>query len=290
MKEKVFDGDFFRKLQNISIKARISMTEGMAGGRKSKIKGSSVEFSDFREYTPGDDFRRVDWNAYGRFDKLFLKLFMEEREAMVNIFVDCSKSMNFGEVKKGVMALRISGVFTYLALNNLDRVCINKLQGDTLLQSPAYMGKSMFQSSVEFMENTELKGETQLVDTVKRKDLRSRGIAVVISDFFTAGSIEAMIKYLAYKKQQIIFIQVLSKEELEPSLEGQVRLIDSETGEEANVSITPKLLKSYNLKLKTMSLSIKENVKKYGGSFIQISSSEDLDKVVFEHFSKEGII
>ena len=290
MKEKIFDAEFFKKLENISIKATMSMTEGTAGGRKSKVKGSSVEFSDFREYSPGDDFRRIDWNAYGRFDKLFIKLFMEEREALINIFVDCSRSMDFGEKNKGAMALRISGILTYFALNNLDRVCINKVQGNSLQEAHSYMGKSTFKSALAFMERTEFEGSTNLSEAIKKKDLKNRGISIVISDFFTTGSIEEMIKYLAYKKQQIIFIQVLCTEELSPGFGGEVRLIDSETGEEVNISITPKLLKAYNTKLSDMSVVIKEGVKKYGGTFMQVSSSNSLEKIIFEQFAREGII
>ncbi|MGK0465650.1 DUF58 domain-containing protein [Clostridium sp.] len=290
MKEKIFDAEFFKKLENISIKATMSMTEGTAGGRKSKVKGSSVEFSDFREYSPGDDFRRIDWNAYGRFDKLFIKLFMEEREALINIFVDCSRSMDFGEKNKGAMALRISGILTYFALNNLDRVCINKLQGNTLHGSHSYMGKSTFKSALAFMERTEFEGSTNLSEAVKKKDLKNRGISIIISDFFTTGSIEEMIKYLAYKKQQIIFIQVICTEELSPDFGGEVRLIDSETGEKVNISITPKLLKAYNSRLNAMSVVIKEGVKKYGGTFMQVSTSNSLEKIIFEQFAREGII
>ena len=290
MKEKVFDGDFYRKLESISIKARMIMTEGAAGGRKSKAKGSSVEFSDFREYSPGDDFRRIDWNAYGRFDKLYLKVFMEEREALTNIFVDCSKSMDFGEKNKAVMALKLSAILAYLALNNLDRVCLNKVQGNTLFTSSSYMGKSAFSKALQFLDSSDFNGTTNLSDTIKKKDFKTRGISIVISDFFTIGSTIDMIKYLSYKKQQIILIQVLNLEEVNPILGGQVRLIDSETREEVNITITPKLLNTYQLKLKSLQLGISEEVKKYGGRFIQINSSEALDKIVFEYFAKEGII
>ena len=290
MKEKVFDGDFYRKLESIAIKARMTMTDGAAGGRKSKAKGSSVEFSDFREYTPGDDFRRIDWNAYGRFDKLFLKVFMEEREALTNIFVDCSRSMDFGEENKAVMALKICAILTYLALNNSDRVCLNKLQGDNLTTSSSYMGKSSFPKALEFLESCDFIGTTNLSEIIKRKEFKTRGITIVISDFFTIGSTSDMIKYLSYKKQQIILIQVLNEEEVNPILGGQVRLIDSETRDEVNLTITPKLLKTYHLKLKGLQLVISEEVKKYGGIFLQIKASEALDKIVFEAFAKEGII
>jgi uncharacterized protein (DUF58 family) len=290
MKEKVFDGNFHRKLESISLKARMSMTEGAAGGRKSKVKGSSVELSDFREYVPGDDYRRIDWNAYGRFEKLFLKLFMEEREALINIFVDSSKSMDFGDKHKGHMALRVSAILAYLALNNLDRVVLNRLQGENLVHSSSYLGKSSFQKVIQFLEATEFNGNTNIAKAIKRRDLKIRGISVVISDFFTLSSIEEAVKYLAYKKQQIVFIQVLSEEEVNPTFRGQVRLIDSETKEEVNITITPKLLKTYRAKLKAQQANLKELTQKYGGVFLQISSADSIEKIVFDSFAKEGII
>lgn len=288
--EKVFDQEFYKKLEAISLKTRMTITEGAAGGRKSKAKGSSVEFSDFREYTPGDDFRRIDWNAYGRFDRLFLRLFMEEREALLNIFCDYSKSMDFGEKNKGAMALRIAGILSYLALSNLDRVALNRLHGNTIVPSSSFMGKSSFQKALQFLEAGNFTRNTSIAESIKRKDLKSRGISVVISDFFTSGSIDELIKYLAFKKQQIILIQVLTEEEVTPQIGGQVRLVDSETGEEMNLTITPKLLKTYELKLKSLQSGIKASVKKYGGAFFQISTSDSLEKIVFDDFAREGIV
>ncbi len=290
MKDKVFDEEFYRKLESISIKARMTLTDGAAGGRKSKAKGSSVEFSDFREYTPGDDFRRIDWNAYGRFDKLFLRLFMEEREALLNIFCDCSKSMDFGEKSKAAMAMRMAGILTYLALNNLDRVCLNRLQENTLVPSSSFMGKSSFQKALQFLEASSFIGNTNLAESIKRKDLKSRGISVVISDFFTVGSIDEVIKYLAFKKQQIIFIQVLCDDELEPQIGGQVRLVDSETKDEMNLTITPKLLVAYEHRLRGLQMGIKASAKKYGGVFFNVAASDSLEKIVFEDFAREGLI
>lgn len=290
MSNKVFDGEFFKNLENISLKARMTINNGAAGGRRSKAKGSSVEFSDFREYTPGDDFRRIDWNAYGRFEKLFLKLFMEEREAYINIFLDCSKSMAVGEGDKAKMAQRLSAVFTYLALNNLDRVCINNMASKGITPSSAFMGKGTFQQALSFIENANFNGSTNLWDSIKKKQLKSRAVAIVISDFFTEGSIEGLIKYLAFNKQQIVFIQVLNKDEISPEIDGQVRLIDSETKEEINITITPKMMKAYEIKLKALTNGIKEQLKRYGGSFVQVSSEEELQKVIFEKLSKEGII
>ena len=106
MEQKLIDSNLLKKLESLKLNTTITLNQGYGGGRKSKSKGSSVEFSDFREYVPGDDFRKIDWNAYGRFKKLFIKLFMEESEANINIFIDTSKSMDFGNPKKATLAKR----------------------------------------------------------------------------------------------------------------------------------------------------------------------------------------
>lgn len=290
MNGRIFDTEFLKKLDTIAINVRMLMSEGGGGNRKSRSKGSSVEFSDFREYAMGDDFRRIDWNAYGRFDKLFVKLFMEEQEAMINIFIDSSKSMSFGSPKKSELALKLSGVMAFLALNNMDRVCINSINKDSFKQSSAVTGRSMFDRCIAFLEAIDFIGETDLNAAIKKKEIRSRGMAVIISDFFSPGGIEEAIKYLLFKKQDVFLIHVLSPEELNPELEGQVRLLDSETGNVMDVAVTPALLKQYHSKLNEFNNGIKEFCSRMGASYIQVSSSDSIEKIVFEQFTGAGVI
>lgn len=290
MGERIFDAEFLKKLDTIVINVRMLMNEGAGGNRKSRSKGSSVEFSDFREYSLGDDFRRIDWNAYGRFDRLFVKLFMEEREAMFNIFIDGSRSMSFGEPKKSLAALRLAGVIAYLALNNLDRVCINSLSGGVVKQSPVMNGRGTFQRCVDFLENMEFNGVTDLNSSIKKKEFKSGGVSVVLSDFFNPGGIEAAVKYLLYKKQDVVLIHVLSPEELNPYMEGQVRLKDSETGETRDIAVTPAIMKQYEKELNLFINNIKEFSSRMGVAYIQVSSAEPVEKVVFEEFTKAGIV
>lgn len=290
MNGRIFDTEFLKKLDTIAINVRMLMRDGGGGNRKSRSKGSSVEFSDFREYSMGDDFRRIDWNAYGRFDKLFIKLFMEEQEAMINIFIDSSKSMDFGSPRKSELALKLAGVLSFLALNNLDRVCINSLSKDTFKQSTAVTGRSMFDRCITFLEGIHFDGETNLNTGIKKKDLRSRGMAVIISDFFTPVGIEEAIKYLLYKKQDVFLIQILSSEELNPELEGQVRLVDSETGNVMDVAVTPALLKQYHHKLNDFNNNIKEFCSRMGATYLQVSSADSIEKIVFEQFTGSGVI
>ncbi|SHH96907.1 DUF58 domain-containing protein [Clostridium grantii] len=290
MKDQIFDGDFFKQLENISLNVRMLMKEGAAGGRKSKAKGSSVEFSDFREYTMGDDFRRIDWNAYGRFDKLFVKIFMEEREAFVNIFIDSSKSMDYGELKKSTQALKISAILSYLSLNNYDRVCINNIQDSSFRNSTTFMGRNMFNSCINYLKEIKFEGNTNIGESIKKKSFYAGGVAIIISDFFTKGNLEEIVKYLIFKKQQVILIHILSNEELNPELQGQIRLIDSETQESKNIFITSQLLNKYKNHLKEFSNNIKEFSKKLGADYIFVSSNDEIEKVVFENLIKLDVI
>ena len=128
MEEKLFDGDFFRSLKRISLWSENRLNGGRGGSRKSTAKGSSVEFSDFREYMPGDDIRRIDWNTYGRSGKLFIKLFMQEQEGMYTVVLDTSRSMKADMTEKYKLAARLAGMFGHLALQSQDRVRLVSVQ------------------------------------------------------------------------------------------------------------------------------------------------------------------
>lgn len=290
MEEKIFDSDFLKRLHSIAINARMAAQSGASGVRKSRAKGSSVEFSDFREYTIGDELRRIDWNAYGRFEKLFIKLFMEEREAMINIFIDSSKSMDFGTPKKSIQALRLSGILAYLGLNNMDRVCINSIKGNDLSHTIPHAGKGMFDRYIGFLEGIEFKGTTNINVCIKKKELKGRGISIIFSDFFTLGGVEEAIKYLAYKNQEVILVHILSSDEIEPSLGGELRLVDCETGEAKNISINSLLLNQYKKQLNTFIGGIKEFCNRAGATYVLVPSNESLEKIVLDDFVKNGVL
>ena len=232
MKENIFDKDFFTKLNKINMALNFRLSNGTQGGRKSKAKGVSVEFSDFREYAPGDDFRRIDWNAYGRLDKLFVKVFMEEREGVFNFFLDKSKSMDQGDDNKGEMALKIVASLGYITINNLDRIIVSGLEDGNIVDLGSGTGKRTFQKLLRDLNNIEFNGATNLGESIRKRKITGRGVSIVVSDFLNNGGLENLeegLKYLAFKKQQIILVQVLSKEDMEPTIDEEVTLIDSET-------------------------------------------------------------
>lgn len=293
MEEKVFNEDFFKKLSKINLALNLRLNNGAQGGRKSKAKGVSVEFSDFREYTIGDDFRRIDWNAYGRLDKFFVKIFMEEREAVFNFFLDKSKSMDFGEKNKKVIALRVVAALSYIAINNLDKVIINTIDSGNIAEIKGGVGNKGFQRLLKELENIDFEGKTDLASSIMKRKITNRGISIVVSDFFNNGGLEELergIKYLAYKKQQIILVQVLCEEEENPTVDGEVTLIDAETNEEIKITLNHKIITEYKKTLKSYNEELEKMIQKYGGKLVKVNTNATLEEIILEDFARKRII
>ena len=293
MKENIFDKDFFTKLNKINMALNFRLSNGTQGGRKSKAKGVSVEFSDFREYAPGDDFRRIDWNAYGRLDKLFVKVFMEEREGVFNFFLDKSKSMDQGDDNKGEMALKIVAALGYITINNLDRIVVSGLEDGNIVDLGSGTGKRTFQKLLRDLNNIEFNGATNLCESIRKRKITGRGVSIVVSDFLNNGGLENLeegLKYLAFKKQQIILVQVLSKEDMEPNIDEEVTLIDSETREEVKMTLNYKVIEEYKKALKTYNNNLKNMAKKYGAKIVFVRSDESLEKVILDKFTRNNVV
>ena len=281
MKSQLFDSDFLKKLEQLVISTKITLADGASGNRKSRAKGSSVEFSDYREYSIGDDFKRIDWNAYGRFEKLFIKLFMEEREAPIHIFLDNSKSMDWGEPNKSIASRRLAAALSYISLCSYDRVslvCMNdvvdKFKSDL-------RGKNSFSQILNLMDSLEYKGTTDIFNTVSKYNLKSgKGISIVISDFFTKGNLLDMINYLQFKKQEVYICHILAPQEVEPEIGMSLRLIDIESGEFRDVTSSPALVKTYKKVYKRFITNIEDTCKGRGVNYMFMESSLPPEKMV----------
>ncbi len=290
METNLFDQEFFEKLNQLALAMHTRMTYGMSGGRKSNAKGTSVEFSDYREYMPGDDIRRIDWGAYGRLDKLYIKRFMEEKEGIFQIFIDTSKSMDFGEPKKSRTALRLAGALAYLVLNNSDRVYISQMQESSLTQGKGRAGRQAFQSIVHELEQMNFDGGTYLNQAIMKRQYQGSGVSIIISDFLDRQGMEEAVKYLTYKRQQIILIQVLARQEVEIEGEGAVNLLDMETGEEVRLSLNRSTIRQYMRAFQAMEENIKHLARKYEMTYIQMIADEPMERFLFDHICNQGII
>lgn len=286
---EIFDESFFAKLNRLKLAAHIRLDRGQSGGRKSSAKGSSVEFSDFREYLPGDDIRRIDWNVYGRLDKLFVKQFMEEKEAVYHIFIDTSGSMNFGEKKKSVMALQLAAVFAWLVLGQLDRVHLMTFREGKLGKLAPVTGKGSFQNVLKELEQVEFSGTTRISEAVRHGQFSGNGISILISDFFDPEGIDEAVRFLTFKRQEVLLVQVLAREEVEVETEGTVALCDMETQEEVRVSMTRQTLRVYQETLQRHNQALEALAKRYNCAYLSVVADEELEKVVFETLRQKGI-
>ena len=292
---KSFDPDFLKKLERLALQSSRPVLGTAGGNRRSKAKGSAIEFSDFREYTPGDDYRSIDWNAYARFERLFVKLYMEEREADITIFLDASASMAQGEPGKGILAKELAAVFTCIALANYDRVGIVAINDAVMDELPYFSGRPGFAKALGFLDEIEFRGRTSLKKGLEAYGpLRGRrGISILLSDLFSEDGYEdylEALQYLKFQRQDGIVIHILSPQELDPTFAGALRLIDVETGEPVEVEMSPHTIRLYQ---KALHVFLEERKTACGNleiAYVPVSSGISLDRLVFETLPQAGII
>lgn len=284
MREDLFDAEFFSKLNTLKFALKVNVMQGMSGARKSAAKGSSVEFSDFREYIPGDDIRRIDWNAYGRTDRLYIKQFMEEKEAVFNVFVDTSRSMEFGEPKKLDTALKMAGAFAYVVLGNLDRVCISGVSGGGVSVGKSVTGRPSFAGVLEELSGMGADGTTSLAQSVRRRGMARGGVSVIISDFLDKNGLEEALGYLAYMKQSIVMIQVSAREETDIDLEGTVNILDMEDGDRVRITMSNAAVRAYMEARTAHEKELYRLAGKYGASYVRLRTDELLEAAVLRCF------
>ncbi|WMI81511.1 DUF58 domain-containing protein [Anaerotignum sp. MB30-C6] len=273
--QDIFTKEYLMQLEKLSFSLRQRLSvDGYSGARKSHAKGSSLEFSDFREYIMGDDLRRVDWNSFGRFGKLYVKLFMEEKQAEVNIFLDCSSSMDKEE--KFLQAKAFAASLAYISLCSGDRVNLFLWNDSITLEKRGNTQKSNFLGLLTLLDKAECQGGSDILRATLLSGRLGRGVAVVISDFFTEAPLEEALRVLQGKKQQVCMVQVLSAEEEKPK-EGQAaRLVDAETGETCDLELSPSVLSAYDQALKEHRGALGELCFRSGAAFYAMNENTPL--------------
>ena len=287
----MLNDDMLHRLDALRLAMQSYVRGGAGGVRKSRALGDSAEFSDFREYAPGDDLRRIDWNAYARFDRLFLKLFMEEQEMHLTLILDVSASMGFGEPSKWAFAVDAALMLLYLAVSGGDKVSIVALNGEKVLKSPVYAGRQGYVQGSAFLQDIRPSGATRLTQAVTQIPLKAaRGMCALISDLFSEDGSEGALAFLQYRKQQVVLAQVLSKEEMEPELNGSLRLIDAEGGPAMDVTVNGELLRRYHKNLESFIGGARSFCHRRGMPYVLLRSDMDLMHDALGHFMRGGII
>jgi len=250
--QELLSAEFLTQLERFALISRRTFRGRVKGERKSPRKGSSVEFSDYRAYGAGDDLRYVDWNIYGRLDRLYLKLFVDEEDLCLNLLLDASLSMNFGTPSKLGFAARLAAALGFVGLVNLERVGVAVLR-ERMAEgwSPA-RGRNQVLPLIDFLARLRPYGATSLSDGLAQFALRSResGVAVIISDLMDPRGYESGLKALLERRFDVHVIHVLSPDEMNPSFGGDLRLEDAETGELRDLTLDGEALRAYRERLR----------------------------------------
>lgn len=291
MPESLLDATFLRKLERFSLSARRPFPGQMKGEKRSTRRGASVEFADYREYLPGDDLRYVDWNTAARLGKLFIKLFLEEEDLYVALLVDTSASMGFGEPTKLRCAAQVAAALGYIGAANFDRVAVSAFAGGrTELRRPV-RGRSGAIHLLDYLGGLTAGGGTSIADSMHAfaSHTRSKGVAVVVSDFLDPGW-QGGVKPLLARGFQVVLVHVMDREELEPTLVGDLRIIDSETGEDKEMSVTPALLSRYREAVGAFCNGLRAMANRYGMDYLMVRNDISVDDVLFGDLRRLGLV
>jgi len=288
----LLDPDFMTKLERLELVSRKIFVGKLKGERLSKRRGTSVEFADYRNYAVGDDLRFVDWNIYGRLDRLFLKLFLEEEDLHVYVLVDTSESMRFGDPPKLHYAKQVAAALAYIALVNLDRVVIQPFGRDLAVPLRPTRGRTQMWRIVQYLQGLEPDGGSSLANAMRRFVIRhpGKGVVIVVSDMMDKAGYEEGLRYLVAGQMDLYVIHVLSHDEVEPALTGDLKLVDCEDAAETDVTISAPLLKRYKQTLDAFRTGLHQYLTRRGASYIFTTTRYPFEQLVLSYLRQRGLV
>ncbi len=288
----LLDPQFMSRLDQLDVISRKMLAGKLKGERRSKRRGQSVEFADYRNYVIGDDLRFIDWNIYARLDKLFLKLFLEEEDLSLYVLLDISKSCDYGTPQKSFYIRQVAAALGYVGLVNYNRVTLCAFNNGIASETGALRGRRRVAQMLDFVQKLEPTGTSHLAESCRRFALahRQKGVCFILSDFFDKGGYENGLRYVAGGKYDLFAVQTLSPQEIEPDLQGDLKLRDMEDDDMAEVSITQPLLKQYKSNLNAYCLALKEYITRRGGTYLFTSTAVPFDTLVLNYLRERGLL
>jgi len=298
----LFDSVFLAKLEQLHLLSRKIFRGQQHAERRSRQTGSSLEFADYRNYTPGDDLRTVDWNVFGRLNRLFVKLFEAEQDLHVSILIDCSASMHWlpenrgGALTKFDHACRIAAALGYVALANLDRVNLFPF-GDSLGTDLGFVrGKQQFHAVLDFLKRLPAASSKNRQQTRMRacfrtfaRRLKRRGLVFVLSDLFDPEASDAL-GFLRQQQFEAFALQVLDPAELDPALSGDLRLTDAESGIDLDVMADGKLLGAYRAEIANFVAVVENECRRRAIGFIQTTTAVPFEDLVLQILRQRRLV
>jgi uncharacterized protein (DUF58 family) len=290
--QPLLDPEFLARLEQLELVSRKIFLGRMKGERRSKKKGQSVEFADYRNYVVGDDLRFLDWNLFARLEKLFIRLFLEEEDLHFYVLIDNSLSMDFGNPTKLYYAKQLAAALSFIGLVNMDRVVIEAFNEKLTQSLPAVRGKKSLWRVLDFLNKLAPAGPSDMKQSMRTFSLKSsgKGIVVVLSDFMDKGGYEDALRYLVARQMDIYAIQILSQEEIEPEIVGDLKLVDIEDEDEAEITVSAPLLKRYKQNLAAYRASLHEFCTRRGVMYLFTSTQVPFDKLVLSYLRQRGLV
>jgi len=284
----LLDPKFMARLDSLDVLSRKILQGKLHGERRSKRRGQSVEFADHRPYVAGDDLRFVDWNIYGRLEQLFLKLFLEEQDLTVNIALDTSASMGLPEPSKQLFIKKLAAALGYISLVNNNRVTMSTFAGGMKTQLANIRGRSYLSHMAEMLLTAESQGSSDFETTCRQlaSGRIGSGIMIVLSDFFFKEGFEAGLRRLIGRNYDLYVVQVLSPQELEPQLSGDLKLIDIEDADDAEITISGALLKYYKRNLSAYCNELKAFCARRDAVYVLANSSDSVELLVLNYLRR----
>jgi uncharacterized protein (DUF58 family) len=288
----LLEPQFLARLEQLELVSRKIFLGRMKGERRSKRKGQSVEFADYRNYVAGDDLRFLDWNLYARLDKLFLRLFMEEEDLHVYVLVDNSLSMDFGTPTKLHYARQVAAALGFIGLVNLDRVVVQAFSDRLTQTSPVLRGRRSLWRLLDFLGKIEPAGPSDLGGAMKDFTIRSsgKGVVVLLGDFMDKGGCEDGLRYLVARQMDVYAIQILSQEEIEPDVVGDLQLVDVEDADVAEITVNGPLLKRYKQNLAAYRAALHQFCTRRGVACLFTSTEVPFDRLVLTYLRQRGLV
>jgi uncharacterized protein (DUF58 family) len=288
----VFDEAFLRQLERLLLLMRAPVRGGLKGGRRSVKRGQSVEFADYRDYALGDDLRQLDWNVYARLERLFVKLFIEEEDVTVTLLLDASASMASGRPEKLLFAKRAAAALGYIALASEDRVSLSVLSGRMARRRTGLRGSGrVFRLLADLSSVEAASGPTDLLAGARHAaaQLTGRGVVILLSDLLDPAA-ERVIRDLAATGSELVILHVLSPDELDPAYEGDLRLVDAETGDSVDVTADLATLDAYRTRLAAWKAGLADLAARRRASYVDLSSDVNLADLMFAELRRRRVI
>ena len=293
MSNYAINEEFLQQVEALQVILKNNVAGLFGGNHQSKTYGSSCEFADYRDYIPGDDITKIDWNAYARFEKLYLKLYLDERQLHTRIYIDASRSMDYGNCKKADVALKIAATLAYLSICEMDKVSIYYIKNNKVHEViSSIVGKESFYNQIGKLNEIEFSEDCFISDSIlPTKVGYGDGMSIILSDFLTDNNYEGAIDYLVGRRRDLFCFQILSKEELKPTIRGKVHFFDSENvNNQYRKNINRDIVHAYHKALDYTVNRIKNYCNSRNANYVLVNSETSVSELFLKTLPELGVL